>query len=243
MKKGFTLIELLAVIVILAIIAIIAVPIVLNIIKDTKQSATLRSADFYLDGVKNSIAVATLKNINIPDGTYNLKDGDICLNIDCTNKLDVEVDGERPTSGYIKIEKGNITSVQIIISNKNISTNPETGKLEYTEEVEEELPEIILAPGLYDKNNKLLASWDQLNVKTLEMTEGYIASDIAYIVNDAAMSAAYVREPITEGHLMTALANTSPSLKKEVLDTYERIRQTMEDDNRQNNIRVVVKGL
>lgn len=79
--------------------------------------------------------------------------------------------------------------------------------------------------------------------KLAEMTEGYIASDIAYIVNDAAMSAAYVREPITEGHLMTAIANTSPSLKKEVLDTYERIRQTMEDDNRQNNIRVVVKGL
>jgi type IV pilus assembly protein PilA len=51
MKKGFTLIELLAVIVILAIIALIATPIVLNIINDTKESAALRSADFYLDGV------------------------------------------------------------------------------------------------------------------------------------------------------------------------------------------------
>ena len=46
MKKGFTLIELLAVIVILAIIALIATPIVLNIINDTKESASLRSADF-----------------------------------------------------------------------------------------------------------------------------------------------------------------------------------------------------
>ena len=48
MKKGFTLIELLAVIVILAVIAVIAVPIVLNIINDTKESATLRSAEMYM---------------------------------------------------------------------------------------------------------------------------------------------------------------------------------------------------
>ena len=52
MKKGFTLIELLAVIVILAIIALIATPIVLNVINDTKESAVLRGAEFYLDGVK-----------------------------------------------------------------------------------------------------------------------------------------------------------------------------------------------
>ena len=55
-KKGFTLIELLAVIVILAIIAIIATPIVLNIIKDSKNSATLRSADLYLGAVETAVA-------------------------------------------------------------------------------------------------------------------------------------------------------------------------------------------
>ena len=58
-NNGFTLIELLAVIVILAIIAVIAVPIVLNIINDSKESAVLRSADFYLDGVETSISTAT----------------------------------------------------------------------------------------------------------------------------------------------------------------------------------------
>ena len=52
MKKGFTLIELLAVIVILAIIALIATPIVLSIINDTKESATFRSAEYYLDAVR-----------------------------------------------------------------------------------------------------------------------------------------------------------------------------------------------
>ena len=50
-KLGFTLIELLAVIVILAIIALIATPIVLNIIKDSRESAGLRSAEMYLDAV------------------------------------------------------------------------------------------------------------------------------------------------------------------------------------------------
>ena len=84
----------------------------------------------------------------------------------------------------------------------------------------------------------------EINVdKLAELTEGYIASDIAYIVNDAAMSAAYARVPITEDLLMTSLSNTSPSLKKEVMETYERIRDTMEDNNRSNNIRVVVSGL
>ena len=62
MKKGFTLIELLAVIVILAIIALIATPIVLNIINDSKESAVLRSADFYLDAVELSIAQRALEN-------------------------------------------------------------------------------------------------------------------------------------------------------------------------------------
>ena len=81
-KKGFTLIELLAVIVILAIIALIAVPIVLGIIEDSRKSATLRSAEHYIDGVEQSVARAMLNgNITIdPNKEYPItKDGDICL--------------------------------------------------------------------------------------------------------------------------------------------------------------------
>ena len=61
MKKGVTLIELLAVIVILAIIALIATPIVLNIINDAKESAVLRSADFYVDALENEIMLENMK--------------------------------------------------------------------------------------------------------------------------------------------------------------------------------------
>ena len=127
-KRGFTLIELLAVIVILAIIAVIAVPIVLNIIDETKESATLRSAEMYLDAVEMSVAQATLKNKNIESKTYNImSDGNICLETLTAGKcigtgnrenneediLKVEVNGEAPTSGKIAINSGNISSIEL----------------------------------------------------------------------------------------------------------------------------------
>ena len=138
MKKGFTLIELLAVIVILAIIALIATPIVLNIISDTKESAGLRSADFYLDAVEFSISNATLNNNDVKDGTYNiLENGNICLKYNeddkCIDTLEVEVKGEMPSSGTITITNGNITEVEIVLNDKTIVKNEE-GELEIQEE-------------------------------------------------------------------------------------------------------------
>jgi len=128
MKKGFTLIELLAVIVILAIIALIATPIVLNIINDTRESATLRSSEMYLDALELSIAQATLKNKNISDGVYNITEGgNVCLeyNTDsvCTNKLEVETSGEAPKEGTITITNGNIIGLNIILNEKEIMKN------------------------------------------------------------------------------------------------------------------------
>ena len=119
-KKGFTLIELLAVIVILAIIALIATPIVLNIIDDTKEESSLRSAEFYLKGLELSIAQEILEEENIPDGVYNvLENGNICLSDeDCTNPLTVEVKGKKPESGTILIQNGQIKDVSLNIDNK-----------------------------------------------------------------------------------------------------------------------------
>jgi len=164
--KGFTLIELLAVIVILAIIALIAVPIVLNIIEDAKESAVLRSADFYLEGVETSIATS-IKSIKIKDGTYSImQDGNICIGEFKDNTCDgdilkIEMDGEVPTEGTIKIKNGEVSKIDITISNKEVWINPFTNKLEYK-----------LAPGLYDKNDKLLMSWDELSVQAGKKYEG-----------------------------------------------------------------------
>ena len=145
MKRGFTLIELLAVIVILAIIALIATPIVLNIINETKDNASLRSAEFYLDAAEQSILLATLNNRRITDGKYNVIDGDICLNNDCTDKLIVEIKGEKPSSGTISIKDGKIEDISLNLNNKVI-VKDENEKLEIkkpeqeTPDIEDEIP-------------------------------------------------------------------------------------------------------
>lgn len=68
-----------------------------------------------------------------------------------------------------------------------------------------------------------------------ELTEGYIASDIAYIVNDAAMGAAFSDQPITQQMLETTIGSIRPSLSKEVISSYENLRQKMEDSETRNS--------
>ena len=70
-------------------------------------------------------------------------------------------------------------------------------------------------------------------------TEGYIASDIAFIVNDAAMTAAFTRKPISHELMCTSIGNTKPSLQKEVIDEYSQIKDKMNGIQR----RTVVEGL
>ena len=70
-------------------------------------------------------------------------------------------------------------------------------------------------------------------------TEGYIASDIAFIVNDAAMTAAFTRKPISHELMCTSLNNIQPSLQKEVIEEYSQIQKKMNGIQR----RAVVQGL
>ena len=67
-----------------------------------------------------------------------------------------------------------------------------------------------------------------------ELTDGYIASDIAYIVNDAAMGAAFSDKPITQQLLEETICSIHPSLSKEVVNSYENMRQKMEDTDTRN---------
>ena len=78
-KKAFTLIELIAVLVILAILALIVTPIVLNIVRHSKESANKRSVDAY--GKSIELAVAN----------YLLDKGEFPTNI---SDLEIEYSGE-----------------------------------------------------------------------------------------------------------------------------------------------------
>lgn len=134
-KKGFTLIELLAVIVLLAIVMLVSSPIVLNIINNSKNKATLRSAEMYVKALENSLGNIMLDEIQIEDGTYSImKDGNLCLELNndsCTKGLlKVEISGEVPKSGTVILEKGQVKYVKLELNNKTITQNNE-GKLVY----------------------------------------------------------------------------------------------------------------
>ena len=128
-NKGFTLIELLAVIVILAIIALIATPVVLNIIKDSKESSIERSAELYLDQVKNEIARYNMthpsSNFNPSECTVQSDDSLIC---DGTS-LNIEINGDRPSAGSkILLSNGSVTGLEDFkIGSKNLTY--ENGKI------------------------------------------------------------------------------------------------------------------
>jgi transitional endoplasmic reticulum ATPase len=67
-----------------------------------------------------------------------------------------------------------------------------------------------------------------------ELTDGYIASDIAYIVNDAAMGAAFNDQLITQQLLEEVIGSIHPSIGKDVANSYENLRQKMEDSDNRN---------
>ena len=123
MRNGFTLIELLAVIVILAIIALIATPIVLSIINDSKESATLRNAEYYMNAVEQSIMKKSMDTGDSysPSKCIIQEDGNLLC--DDTDKVTVEVKGNKPTSGTITFDKGKMDSITLIIADRTILTD------------------------------------------------------------------------------------------------------------------------
>lgn len=70
--------------------------------------------------------------------------------------------------------------------------------------------------------------------KLADMTDGYIASDIAYVVNDAAMVAAFTDQDITQELLENSIKNTHPSLRSDTLEIFDGIRNKMENTERTN---------
>ncbi len=139
-RKGFTLIELLAVIVVLAIIALIATPIVMNTIKNAKKGAAERTADNYIKQVETAVAESRIDGTKVANGTYNIQpDGNLCPASGCgendKNKITIDMSGNKPTSGKIKITNGSVdqSSSSMTVGSYEVAYNPTTKKYEATE--------------------------------------------------------------------------------------------------------------
>ena len=118
-NKGFTLIELLAVIVILAIIALIATPIILGIIKDTKEEANKRSIEMYAKALKNSIAKNQLDGTKLEINKLKVKENSKGKEFENTN-FKVEYDGN-VVCGAIEVYKdGNVYLAKCKVNGENV---------------------------------------------------------------------------------------------------------------------------
>ncbi len=76
---------------------------------------------------------------------------------------------------------------------------------------------------------------DEINSDELaQKTDGYVASDIAYIVNEAATIAAFNHEQITQELLVKTIEGIKPSISQALLKEYETMRDKMEGISRTN---------
>lgn len=66
------------------------------------------------------------------------------------------------------------------------------------------------------------------------LADGYVASDIAYVVNEAATIAAFNREKITQELMARTIEGIKPSISSDLLKEYEEMRDKMEGINRSN---------
>ena len=161
--KGFTLIELLAVIVILAVIALIATPIVLSIINDTKESAVIRSAEMYVNAVENKIMQENMKS----GGKLNPKE---CIvdnngNVTCDETfLEIEVNGDKPDSGYITYDRGRVTGIELSFGDRKVVTNAK-GELVLEDNSQDEVEEYNSICELIDGEPNEIGSKYECEVK------------------------------------------------------------------------------
>lgn len=123
MKKGFTLVELLAVIVILVIISLIAVPVILNLLSDSKKKAKDMSVENYLSAVEIAISTEKMNNRFNPNVCVIKSDGNLLC--DGNKELGVDINGERPTGGWIIIEDGSTYKYSMSLNNGNVSNTEE----------------------------------------------------------------------------------------------------------------------
>ena len=76
---------------------------------------------------------------------------------------------------------------------------------------------------------------DKIDTEVLaKKADGYVASDIAYVVNEAATIAAFNHENITQELLCKTIEGIKPSINKDLLKEYEEMRDKMDGISRTN---------
>ena len=121
-KNGFTLVELLSIIVILAIIALITTPHILNIINNVKKRVAESSAIGYVDALEKGILQEELKG-KIKEKTEVYVIGEMDLDF-------VNIKGNKPSEGWLQLEKGLIKAYSLKIGEYVINYNETTKKVE-----------------------------------------------------------------------------------------------------------------
>ena len=95
-KKGFTLVELLAVIILLAVIALIATPIILNVINDSRESATMDS----VSGIYHAIEIDYAERLEFSgNATYTYSNGALVTTDASGNNVTIPLSGTLSRNG------------------------------------------------------------------------------------------------------------------------------------------------
>ena len=114
-RNAFTLIELLAIIVILAIIAVITVPIILNIIDNSKRGASIDSSYGFKDAIQKYYVTKSVE-----DTTQELPSGYKAVS---ALPSDFTVSGEKPSDGWVKLDKGSVLAYSLKIGDYVVTMN------------------------------------------------------------------------------------------------------------------------
>jgi len=219
-NKGFTLIELLAVIVILAIIALIAVPIILDLIGNTKVSASKRSVENYIEAVELYLVRSEMDNNRVTldrNNKYNVTASTVIgeKHYPSINDL-VEITGGKPTGSddFVQLnEKGKITDAKLTMDGYEVEikdgkiTSVKGGKLIPLESMKLNYIEQTMEKGSLFK---LIPSFTPSNASNQEVI--YVSSDESIATVDEQGNVSAVNTGYTK---ITVTSKENESIKVE----------------------------
>ena len=174
-NKGLTLIELLAIIIVLVVVFLIARPIITGVIEDAKYKSSVNNARMIVEAAYDKAILYKMDNekgIKVTSSNYkynSTKNKNVISTISndkSTKYVEIEYD---PETKEVAIGKFCINDLNIdyINGEYTISDNDYCA-----------LAPVELKPGLYDDDNRLLATWDQL-INNYHMDMNYITNYIS----------------------------------------------------------------